>query len=426
VNGPILPAEVIVSTDGAAPGVKEDVIPAVPVSAQSSTDAAGRVVRIMMLGFAGSGKTTFLAGMWQYFSFGARDGVIFKTDDASEKILNGHCDRIQMGTVPPPTPNTKEWNFTVRAKGLSGNFTDAFTLTYVDYDGHQLDLFFESLDGGSVTADPPDSRVRQAMDQYDVIMGVLDGAKIAGIMHNRPDPEYRMWLQRLFRFIARQSDKTVHLVLTKHDLLKDFSLGKIIEELRSGYPPFNQFCDFPGTGKRRLIAVAALGTNDFARQASDGDMELDPAVGWECESVERPLVCTLPDVLDGALEKLRKAAPGYRPSPQSSGLSWNNYAPALYWAASLFVVDAQNILKAGPIDLSMSATVAALAHLAKLLAQQESGAPGSRFSLRRPTPTAATTEAAKALEHIISSWSARAKEFAKDDKHMAVLGPRET
>jgi hypothetical protein len=392
--------------------------------APATGESSDRVVRIMMLGFSASGKSTFLAAMWHYFGYGDCDGIIFSTDENSARYLNGYCRELIQGRVPSQTATTKEWKFTVQARGLSNNLTDTFTLTYIDYDGKQLGGIFYDPDDVTVPLEGSDSRVLRAISEYDVIMGLLDGAKIAEIMRDNPDPEYAVWLEQLFFLIAGQGDKPVHLLLTKFDLLDGrYTLGQIAEKLRSRYSPFDQYCDFPRMGKKRLIPVAALGTNGFVRPGPDGSMEINTAVKWDSRSVERPLVCTLPDVLDTALAKLGGAAPGYRPTPQSRGLRWENYSQALYWAASIFTVDAS--IAKGYIDLTASTTAAALVHLTKLLSQHDSKNPVPRIPWRRQKPPSTASDVAVALEHVITCWSARARYLAKDEKHGYMLAPHE-
>jgi hypothetical protein len=384
-----------------------------------------RVVRIMMLGFSASGKSVFLTGMWHYFVYGDGDGIRFKTDEPSALYLNRSCHELLKGSVPKRTATTREWKFTVQARGLSSNLTDAFTLVYVDYEGAELDRIFEDPDDVATPLERKDSRVRQAIDEYDVIMAMLDGAKIAEIMRDAPDPEYAVWLEELFFLIAGQGDKPVHLILTKFDLLDGrYTLGQIVEKLRSRCQPFDQFCACPSIGKKRLIPVAALGANGFVGKGSDGTMQINTAVKWDSTSVARPLVCTLPDVLETELAKVGGAAPGYRPTPQGRGLRWENYSQALYWAASIFTADAS--IAKGPIDLSANATAAALIHLSRLLTQHDSKIPGSRFPWRRPRHATATSDVATALEHIISSWSARARYAARDEQNGIILKPHET
>jgi Double-GTPase 1 len=389
-----------------------------------ATEAGARVVRVMMLGFSQSGKTTFLASMWRYFSLGAEGEIRFTTDESSARTLNGYVHQIMANKFQSGTGTSREWHFTVQARGLSENMVDTFTLTYVDYAGEDLDKFYEPIDEKSAVGEPMDPRVRRAIDEYDVIMGMLDGEKIADMMHDHTDLAYRLWLEKLFYFIASQPDKTVHLVLTKHDLLQEYTLGEIKEKLLKNYASFRQFYNFRRNGKKRLIAVAAFGTKGFVHRTPEGKMELNPNADWEPDSVERPLVCTLPDILGAELEKWRKSTPSNRDAAQHKKGSWDSYSQVLYWVASLFVLDRQ-VVMAGPVELSATATVAALAHLAKLLAQQESRIPGSRLPWRRRPPTAATSEVSRALERIIATWAERSSEFARDKRCTIVLDPSE-
>ncbi|HEX4089531.1 MAG TPA: hypothetical protein VHZ33_12500 [Trebonia sp.] len=201
-------------------------------------ESADRDVRIMVLGFPASGKSTFLAAVWHYFGYGDCDGIMFSTDENTARYLNGYCRELMQGSLPAKTPVTREWSFTIQARGRSGALADTVTLTYADYAdyaGHKAG---------------------------DLVVGLLDGAKIAAIMRDDPDQEYAVWLDRLFLVMAGQGDKPVQLLLTKFDLLHGrYTLGQIVGKLRRCHRPFDRYCQFTGMGKRRLIAVAALGTN---------------------------------------------------------------------------------------------------------------------------------------------------------------------
>src|SRR5262249_22853485 len=143
------------------------------------------------------------------------------------------------------------------------------------------------------------------------------------------DPAYRVWLNRLFRFLLQQDNKTAHLVLTKFDLLvgpnddPDTQLKKVVAKL-DDYQPFRQFVEFPRPGKIRLIPVAALGTKGFVYREDGADKirteyDLDPS------DAEYPLACTLPDVLITELEQLRAAAPGFKARPGGDAPRWEQY-----------------------------------------------------------------------------------------------------
>lgn len=401
---------------------------AVGDSGFDAPQAIERGIKVMMVGFAGSGKSTFLAAMWQYFSSEGRSGIIFTTDDGSRRELDRYCHDILDGRLPAQDIGaTREWKFTVRAEGLSGNLTDTFTLSYFDYPGDQLDRFFQ-LPRDNASAEPADPQVLAALEQYDVITGILDGDKIFEIMQDRMSSDYSKWLYKLFRLISMKGDKTVHLVLTKHDrLIGKYTLEQIVAKLRGQYLPFDQFCESQRTKhtRKRLIAVAALGVNTFATRADNGAVVLHPEAKWDFTDARRPIVCTLPDAIEGELRKLRGAAPGFRPSPASRGLNWRVY-PLLAWAAEVFASDVDMKFPLDhAIDLSLSAS--ALMHLFRLVAQEkEFRIPGSRRSLRRRTPATATSDRAKALEAIITEWTEDAQRIALDQTACYILRPRET
>jgi hypothetical protein len=401
-----------------------------------------RGIKVMMVGFTQSGKSTFLAAMWQYFSSEGASGIVLTTDRESEQRLDRVCHEILRGNLPAQSPATREWKFTVRAVGLSGNLVDVFTLSYVDYPGDELERLFE-LPDDNIREEPPDERVRTALEEYDIITGVLDGDKILDIMDGNLTAEYSTWLYKLFRLISTRGDKTVHLVLTKHDRLAGkYTLEQIVAKLRSQYMPFDQFCESQRTKhtRKRLIAVAALGTNGFIT-AQDGKPVLNPKVSWEYSDAERPIVCTLPDALEGELRKLDTAAPGFCASPTSGRLNWGVY-PIAAWAAEAIASDIDmNFPLDHAIDFSVSATI--LMQLFRLVTRQIGtrqattrptvagwipGAVrirGAGRALRGRTALAATSDRAMAMETIITEWSRRAQRIAEDKTACHILRPRE-
>ena len=281
-------------------------------------------IKVMLVGFTMAGKSTFLYAMWNCFSNGVGDGIYFTADRGTARDLDAGCIAIHNRKLPPQTTVGKAWRFTVQAAGLSGNRVDAFTLDdlHGDHSGTDLEQFFPPADETSTAEnspgaeDPPNPELRSALESYDIIMGVLDGEKILRIMNGNVDPNYSTELFKLFRLISLRGDKTVHLVLTKHDrLFERYKLDEITLRLRSLYPQFDSFCERQ-SGKhttKRLIAVAALGTNGFAMVSRDGKVKLNGAVAWEYRSAIRPVVFTLPDVLLGELRKVRGAAPDFQP-----------------------------------------------------------------------------------------------------------------
>jgi hypothetical protein len=99
-------------------------------SAEAPGQLAERKVRLLMLGFGRSGKTTFLTCMAQHFK-GTPDGIRFVTDRASERKLNQQFEKLrQQGTFPKSTGQTESITFTVRGP-VASRPIDVFTLTYM-------------------------------------------------------------------------------------------------------------------------------------------------------------------------------------------------------------------------------------------------------------------------------------------------------
>jgi hypothetical protein len=389
-------------------------------------------IKVMLVGFSSSGKSTFLYAMWNYFSNGVGDGVYFTADGRTSQELDAGCLKIHNRKLPAQTISGREWKFTVQAPGSSGNRTDAFTLTYMDHSGTELAKFFpprgddtpSEEDSPTAEEDPADPKLKTALESYDVIMGVLDGEKILRIMNGNVDPAYSAELYMLFRLISLQGDKTVHLVLTKHDFLcEHYQLSEITARLRRVYPQFDSFCDRQATKRttKRLIAVAALGTNGFATKSPDSETKLNDGVAWEFRSAVRPIVCTLPDVLLGELQKVRGAAPDFQPPGRVRkmlSVAW----PKLAEVADRFEAKVEFPLPFFGFSVQVSAI---LIYLNKLLGGDDVRIPWYRAArLRRAV--APTSDSAKALETVIIKWSARAREISDDPGTSLILKLRET
>lgn len=383
-----------------------------PVTVGTSTagNLAERSVKVLMLGFSGSGKTTFLTCMWKRFK-GTKDGIRFRTDRQSEIKLNHAYEQLRgAGTFPASTATTEQITFTVRAP-VASRMIDVFTLTYIDYDGDLLNKWYEEGAAGDTARDLIENYINDAH----VLLGVLDGAKIADMMDGNTDPDYAIWLNRLFSFIQEQDNKTVHLVVTKYDLLSKYEGQRGLEEIiakLNEYEPFRQFRDFPRPGKIRLIPVAALGTRGFIRQWN-GVQTTHPESDLQPDDTEFPLACTLPDVLDMELARLRSAAPGYKQRAGGATPRWENYR-LLHWVAALIAVELVPVsiplAPLGHMALVMPVTET-LHYLTRLVGQSGSLLPTSLLRWRRDSKLLIKTDDALALERVIKSWSGKAKEL---------------
>lgn len=380
----------------------------------------------MLVGFQGSGKSTFLASMWQHFSTPTKDGIVFRAKDEAERMeLDSHCAAVQRGEKMVPTTTSREWSFRVQGRNLAGIPVDALTLTYVDYDGAQLKNLFIAPPG-SPSRETVNSTVDDALHGYDVILGLLDGAKILKIMQGKQQDQ-SVEMDELFRLITMRGDKTVHLVITKWDLLhRRYKPSDVARRLREVNTRFDQFCDSQGlkSTTKRLIPVASLGTNGRFREEPSGGLSVDSELRWDVDSVERPIACTLPDALAGELRKLRKIAPGYRSPETNGGPSWDEVRPIIRDVAEVFTLalPVPVALPGGRLVLEGSVTVV-LKYLTRLVFWGR-----SRLRYRfawRPRITA-QSDTAKSLEWVITAWSKRARKISRDKDACYILGPEKT
>jgi hypothetical protein len=279
---------------------------------------ADRRVRIVVLGFPGSGKTLMLAGLYYYFAQGGPAGIRLAADRESNDRLLGLVAQIRTtpgGYFPPGTSvtETRAWSFTVKVESENRD-ADAFTLEYLDYAGRLV----EELTGAR-TDDPPDEEFRRAVDNADVLMGVIDGEQLVKLMSGSYDPGVVDRVDRLLNFLVRARQRNIHLVVSKWDLLvradgSHHTIADVRSTLAMMSPAFSNFQRNPRLGKLRMLPVAALGVNGFAVPAgADSGMRRNPGVEWSPWNVEVPFFCAVPDIIRYDVDRVAAAAgaPGH-------------------------------------------------------------------------------------------------------------------
>jgi hypothetical protein len=280
---------------------------------------ADRRVKILVLGFPGSGKTLMLAGLYYYFAQGGPTGIRLSTDNDSNNRLLSLVAQVRTtpgGYFPPGTSitETRNWSFTVRVESEDQD-ADAFTLEYLDYAGRLV----EELTGAR-TDDPPDEEFRRAVDDADVLMGVIDGAQLLKLMSGSYDPEVVDRIDRLLNVLIRARQRNIHLVVSKWDLLVrgdggHYTMADIRSTLATMSPAFSNFQRNPRLGKLRMIPVAALGVNGFAVPArAGGGMTRNPGVKWLPWNVEVPFFCSVPDIIRYDIDRMAAAAGAPNPA----------------------------------------------------------------------------------------------------------------
>jgi hypothetical protein len=268
-----------------------------------------RKIMILMLGFRSSGKTLMLAALYQCFKVGGEHGITLIPDDASERKLSEITKNIQdvkISYLPVGTGRgeTTEWTFGVRVDWEDAH-ANAFDLGYLDYAGEHTDelLFINPNEA-------PDERFLGALADADILMGVIDGGKVRKLMADGYDASLVTEIEFILRRLVLAEQKTIHLVISKWDLLVDYQHGRhytvneVVTKLESFSEPFREFRLNPRFRSLRIIPVAALGTG-FVHPSPDGSsMIKNPSAQWNPENIKIPFFCSIPDIIKNDVARM--------------------------------------------------------------------------------------------------------------------------
>lgn len=256
-----------------------------------------QAVNVMVLGHASSGKTTLMASMFYKLNAGL-NGIVVRTDAATTKALRRYSDDMIVGKLPVANrlgdPTRYEFEFAVKAG--NGVFRRSFTVVYHDYSGELL-----------TEVDGPNPAFQEAVRDADVLMGILDGEQVYNLMRDEVEPGFLVDLATLMRQLQEGTQPVIHLILTKWDLFEGkYTLADVIDRL-DRHLPFEQFHAEGANWDAvvRLIPVSAFGTNGFLVRR-DQNIIVDAPQGWRPFMVDTPYACSLADVIDGDLCRLRK------------------------------------------------------------------------------------------------------------------------
>jgi hypothetical protein len=276
-----------------------------------------RKIVIMMLGLTGAGKTLMLAALYQYFKLGGGHGITLIPDDASERELSEMARNIQ-DTRNPYLPEgtaigkTREWQFDVRIDWENAQ-DRAFELAYLDYAGQNAQDLAVPLNPEAV----PDEQFFQALDGADIVMGILDGSNVLKLMTDGYSAPLVTDIEFILRRLVLAEQKSIHLVISKWDLLVDHRSGhhytakQVVGTLESYSPRFRDFLHNPRFKSLRIIPVAALGTGFVHQDPGDPNgktMIKVHAAQWNPEDVAIPFFCAIPDIIKGDVELLTARA----------------------------------------------------------------------------------------------------------------------
>ena len=298
---------------------------------------AKRTVKILVVGYAASGKTLMLASLYHGFAHGTPAGIRFTTtDDESNRTLVDYATSIRdpRRRLPAGTQETKRWTFKVRVES-GDQESDAFTLEYLDYAGGFIDRMLNSPNPALV--EELDPTLKDELKSTDVLMGVLDGERLVKLMAGDYDVDVVGDIERLLNILIRTGHRNIHLVITKWDLMRAaggayYTISDVRQTLDRVSTAFQSFRKSPKLEtSMRIIPVSALGVNGFVHcdPAVDGSVTRQPGVSWEPWNVQVPFFSAVPDILSSDVPEL--------PSEDVGGIS--KIGLAVFSIADLIEVD---------------------------------------------------------------------------------------
>jgi hypothetical protein len=258
--------------------------------------------RILVLGPRGAGKTVFLASMYYKLStLNPETGFFLVTDEnvpEQAEILREYHKRLTNReetdfSAPTQLSETREWKFICKVKGAGGIFP-VMRFSYYDYAGERIRLLFDT---GKYTPE-----FQNIVNKADVLLAMLDGQEILKLMQGEENNFEEEFVNYIISILTK-STQPVHFIITKWDLLQQYSLDEVRSRLMESSRRFRDFVDVQREfGTLRLIPVSAVGL-DFAEPGPNGAMLKKPGSAFEPYQVEMPLVSVIFDQLDFASKK---------------------------------------------------------------------------------------------------------------------------
>jgi GTPase SAR1 family protein len=216
--------------------------------------------KVFVLGAAGSGKTAFLASMYESLSTESKDlGFHLCTvkEEDSKALIRKYQELVNPETPwPPGTTNICEWHFHCN-NWSSGQCL--FKFSYLDFPGGFLT--------DNIAYEEDEQRLANEFSNANSVLVLLDGEKLYYFMRNlKPPTQTSLDLELELRFILPKINTIakgvpVHFVITKWDILENhFTLTEIRQKLLA----IEKFRDIVNLRKNetiptRLLPVSALG-----------------------------------------------------------------------------------------------------------------------------------------------------------------------
>ncbi len=165
-------------------------------------------MKIVMLGFTGAGKTTYMASLYGAMQRELKGFSLRANEHETRKQLLNLSDEILLGKYPPPTAIRDEYEFYLKFQGQ-----DVLPFTWSDYRGGALREKQENAQARKLVED---------LQEADGIMMLCDSSSLA-TRNLRSNQLGRMITLVTQSLQNRERPVSVGIILTKFDLLTNFS-----------------------------------------------------------------------------------------------------------------------------------------------------------------------------------------------------------
>jgi hypothetical protein len=283
------------------------------------------VFNVVALGPPRAGKTVYLATLHHVIGGNAiADGISFTTDEDKRAWLQGTYRQVVSPDRdwPPRTSvgqSIREVVFQCAVEWTKGPSMlhreprhypfRVFDISYIDYAGDWV-VDTDQYDGELIAS------FKERLAGAHVIIGIIDGMRMLQYLRNDeggrdfPENDLRPIVEMMKRYQV-----PVHFVITKSDLLRDYTITDIEKALQAS--PGTGFSELyrmrsdstnSSRGRRvRIIPVSSVG-RDFVSLQGDGTFSKLPTGRARQENVEIPLVAAVIDFCDMAQEILSDQA----------------------------------------------------------------------------------------------------------------------
>ena len=262
------------------------------------------VYKTIVLGASGSGKTVFLASMFNKLSVQHREiGFYLTTTPEHQIYLMDKFREVETTSRGWPSGTKRadfsEYVFDCKVNTPKGEF-HVFRFSYLDYAGGLL------TDSPEEGASYGINDIKKEVDNAHAILVLIDGHKLWQALENKDtDAQSNFSISQDLRFILPNImqclNVPIHFVITKWDLIKgSYTLAEARQKLmENSY--FKSIVNLrKDRGKpTRLIPVSSVG-DEFAKLGKNGIVEKIAGKTPKPDMVEMPLACVLFDLYEFA------------------------------------------------------------------------------------------------------------------------------